>query len=261
MYLFQIRLGLSNYCLELQSGRSDRRPPTLVSSIGGFSESVYKTIRSLHDLLTAIQPLKLDVFEGSSFDETVQAGEGASYRVKKCVHRPSKQVVAIKQVKLPPYSTHLDAFHSRVGCVLRDIEVMSHPPLAECKHILNLLGYGWRLHHESIPFLVTEYASYGTLRQFLRSRQSSLPGFQKLQLCRDVSAGLEELHLAGVVHGDLKLDNILVLPNVETTEEGDRSAEVTALPVVVKLADFGYSLLLQHTDQHVDEQRYNGTEL
>jgi serine/threonine protein kinase len=210
----------------------------------------------LQDLLRVVQPLELNIFEGSNFEEGLQVGEGASYRVRRCVHRRSGQVVAMKQVKLPPKSSDLDAFHTRVACVLRDIEVMNHPPLAKCKHILHMLGYGWRLQHESVPFLVTEYAPYGTLRQYLLQNRSEFCGRHKLQLCRDVSAGLEELHLAGVAHGDLKLDNILVVPG---------EADAIDLPmvnpsIVVKLADFGSSLVLC-SDQNGGEQIYNGTEM
>lgn len=132
---------------------------------------------------------------------------------------------------------------------------MSHPPLAECKHIVDLRGYGWRLGQESVPFLVAEYAQYGTLRQFLLGHQSLLSGSERLQLCKDICNGLEELHLAGVAHGDLKLDNILVFA------DSDAEAQRKKLPVTVNLADFVYSLLLHHDDQNGEEQRYNGTEL
>ncbi|KAJ9143934.1 hypothetical protein NKR19_g6660 [Coniochaeta hoffmannii] len=56
----------------------------------------------------------------------------------------------------------------------------------------------------------------------------------RLEFCRDIAEGLYALHLCGVVHGDVKPENILVFPR-----EGKRDA------FMVKLTDFGHSVLEQ----------------
>jgi serine/threonine protein kinase len=66
-----------------------------------------------------------------------------------------------------------------------------------------------------------EYVAGTTLRPLLRkgARLDLVPGLQiAKQLCR----GLQAVHAAGIVHGDLKPDNIIVMPSG-----------------VVKLMDFG----------------------
>ena len=161
----------------------------------------------------------------------------------------------------------MKAFHSRISCVLKDIEVMHHPPLATHQNVLNLFGYGWNLHEGSIPFLITECAFHGTLREFLRNH--ALHARQRLKLCRDVTSGLLELHLSGIAHGDLKLDNVLVQlvgdgagepvdPNTDTAGEDNG---LHGRNVVAKLADFGHSLLLSPEQYHGGDnnQRYRGT--
>jgi serine/threonine protein kinase len=217
----------------------------LVSSLGGFSNLAGKTIRSLQDLLITIQPLHLALYKPENLPEQCKLGEGASYNVWKCLNRrsPSKDLVAVKKVKLPRGNSDFEAFQSRVACVLKDIEVMNHPPLASCENILSLLGYGWNMAEGSIPFLVTELAPGGTLRQFLLEN-TSLRGLQKIKLCRDVMNGMSELHLAGVIHGDLKLDNILVVAGMQA-----------------KINDFSHSILKSTNQDGVEEGVYRGTEM
>ncbi|KAI9764408.1 MAG: hypothetical protein M1840_008431 [Geoglossum simile] len=232
--------------------RSAKKAQTLVSSLDSFSNRGVQNIRSLHELLQAIQPLLLEYYEGTELSDMSFLGEGASFRVIKCMVGVNKQIVAVKQVKLPSASSDISAFQSRIACVLKDIEVMSHPPLAQCDQILSLFGYGWRLQGGDIPFLVTEYAPYGTIRQYLQ-HNTGLSGMRKWGLCRDVATGLEWLHCSGVVHGDLKLENVLVVPisSGKTVEDSE---------VVAKISDFGCSILLSLAPGS-QQERYLGTAL
>jgi serine/threonine protein kinase len=129
---------------------------------------------------------------------------------------------------------------------------MSHGTLAGHENVLNILGYGWNFRGSgSIPFLVTEFASGGTLRDYLRTYR--LPSRDRLLLCVNVARGLHELHLCGIVHGDLKLDNVLVTPH------GPQDPSASAPSVVAKISDFGHSLLLYEDDEAKDDQKYGGT--
>lgn len=142
--------------------------------------------------------------------DVTKVGEGGSYRVFRCNHR-NKQLVAAKIMKLPLElsAKEKDEFRRRVFCLIKDLEVMHHPPLAKQENILGLLGYGWNLSEESaLPFLVTEYAEQGTLRDFLRTNTTDVGS--RLRLCGNVASGLHAMHLCGVSHGDLKLENVLV---------------------------------------------------
>jgi serine/threonine protein kinase len=132
---------------------------------------------------------------------------------------------------------------------------MSHGPLAGHENVLNILGYGWNFRGSgSIPFLVTEFASSGTLRDYLRSYR--LPSRDRLLMCVNVARGLHELHLCGMAHGDLKLDNVLV---TSRTSAQSGPQELSSQSVVAKISDFGHSLLLYEDDEAKDDQKYGGT--
>ena len=137
-------------------------------------------------------------------------GEGSSYRVYPCNHL-KKQLVAAKIMKIPlqPSREEKENFRGPVCCLIKDLEVMHHPPLANHENILRLLGYRWGLSEDStLPCLVTEYADQGTLREFLRNMIINVA--LRLKFCGYIALGLHAMHLCGVSHGDLKLENVLV---------------------------------------------------
>ncbi|RBR21196.1 hypothetical protein FVER53590_28994 [Fusarium verticillioides] len=150
---------------------SSRPPPrTLVSCSVGFSRPGGGKVRSLQDLLRAIQPLNIRLTAASSLRNPQRAGEGASYTVFRYTDVATNEAVAVKQIKLAQDANNHQAHQDRVECVLKDIEVMCHPPLAQHENILTVLGYGWGLRQgDTIPFIVTDYAAHGTLRDYLQS--------------------------------------------------------------------------------------------
>src|SRR4051812_1553393 len=81
------------------------------------------------------------------------------------------------------------------------------------------------------PILVVELANY-RLDHYLEDKLDygqPVGWIEKAMLCLDVLMGVIGLHNAGVVHGDLKGDNILVFIEASTT-----------IPIA-KINDFGYS--------------------
>ena len=169
-----------------------------------------------------------------------------------CTDRTSGSAVAVKRVKLPSSSANYEAFEHRVTCVLREIEIMHHRPLAKHKNIIQLLGYGWDYEQgDTIPYLVTEFAHDGTLRQYLSDR-GLISLKDRLELCGDVINGLHEIHLCGVCHGDVKLDNILV----SSLYGRGRSDGRTPFPTA-KISDFGHSIVLSSEQASVNQ--YRGT--
>ncbi|KAG4291783.1 hypothetical protein FPRO06_13036 [Fusarium proliferatum] len=223
---------------------SSRPPPrTLVSCSVGFSRPGGAKVRSLQDLLRAIQPLNIRLTAASSLRNPQRAGEGASYTVFRYTDVATNKAVAVKQIKLAQDANNHQAHQDRVECVLKDIEVMCHPPLAQHENILTLLGYGWGLRQgDTIPFIVTDYAACGTLRDYLQSVR--VPMSSKLSLCSQVACGLNRMHWAGVAHGDLKLENVLVFPSHTIEGSGTYETDVTVKPRVYWSADLDDSQTL-----------------
>src|SRR5439155_139386 len=76
------------------------------------------------------------------------------------------------------------------------------------------------------PYLVLAWIDGSPLRQLLAQRRQ-LPLAGALAVARDVAAALAALHQAGVAHGDIRADNILVLAGEPAS--GHPSARLTDL--------------------------------
>ena len=220
-----------------------------MSTVDGLvcTESSDAAVQSLEGVLRMVKRLKLRQCRFSDIEELeLKIGEGETFIVDRC--KLSGRVVAVKHIKLGDYNVDQRAFHRRLQSVVREISIMHHQPLAQHPHILRLLGYGWKLEGSSpLPYIVVEYGIGGDLRSYLKSRpESSLKA--KIFHCGDVACGLMALHQCGIVHGDLKLDNVIVF------ESWDRPSGTIA-----KLCDFGHSILL--AVENPEQLRYVGTTL
>lgn len=90
------------------------------------------------------------------------------------------------------------------------IAAIDHP------NVVKVYDLGWE---GELPYLVIEWVEGETLKEKLR--QGPLPQNQIIDIAKQLLSGLNAVHKAGLVHRDIKPDNILI------TDEG-----------VVKLADF-----------------------
>ncbi|KAG0641021.1 kinase-like domain-containing protein, partial [Tuber brumale] len=117
---------------------------------------------------------------------------------------------------------------------LREIRALTHLPLRSHPNIITLLGVGWEPdlnHHDAAwPLLVLEHSEEGTLRDYQRVKPG-LEFLEKMQLCEDVGRALLAINGSGIVHGDVKTENILVFWSAEKGR------------MVGKVGDFGSSVL------------------
>jgi tRNA A-37 threonylcarbamoyl transferase component Bud32 len=122
--------------------------------------------------------------------------------------------VAIKTVKdldLEPEKKQrfLDRFKNEARAAAR----LSHASIVQVYDVGEDEGLG--------PFLVLEYIRGSSLKQILREAGPLLPA-RLCEVARDLGAGIDVAHAAGIIHRDIKPDNVL------TGEDGR-----------AKLADFG----------------------
>lgn len=140
-------------------------------------------------------------------------GNGQFGRVYCGMHRKTGQLVAIKYLHRHSLSTY--AFLRELHCLLS----LAHPNIVAC-HALEHSDEGRRL--------VLEYCAGGTLRSHMLS---SLSLEDILTLISDVLRGLAHAHQQGVIHCDIKPENILL---------SYRSGCWRA-----KISDFGIAKLIQ----------------
>lgn len=147
----------------------------------------------------------------------------------------------------------------QLKAIVREVQVLLHPPLRAHENILNLLEYGFNTQGGEIdesndeswqqiqPFLVVEYAEEMSLRRFLKDHPILDAGvFRELTL--DMAAALEALHSSEIVHGDFKLDNVLVF------KHSDRG-------FLAKLSDFSHSIPIKSTSEYLGTEKYLPPEL
>ncbi|KAG8940816.1 hypothetical protein FRC03_005093, partial [Tulasnella sp. 419] len=117
--------------------------------------------------------------------------------------------VAVKQLRLIYLLSDSDKElvhqYARVNKRLRR-EARAHV-VQDHPRVVPLIGY--RLgngHHTNPPCLITPWYAGGDLKKYLKAN----PGADKLQLMIQAAEGLAHLHLSGTIHGDVRMENILV---------------------------------------------------
>lgn len=103
--------------------------------------------------------------------------------------------------------------------------------LATLKHP-NIVRFIGACRKPMVWCIVTEYAKGGSVRQFLMKRQNrSVPLKLAVKQALDVARGMAYVHGLGLIHRDLKSDNLLIF--------GDKS---------IKIADFGVARIEVQTE-------------
>jgi serine/threonine protein kinase len=119
----------------------------------------------------------------------------------------------------------------KLEAISLEMRVLAHKPLRTHPNIVDLVSFMWEKHPDELghrwPILVLQDADCGTLSDFSQLDNAPLDSLPvALSIANDIASGLESLHACGVVHGDLKFENILIF------EQPDGS-------VCAKISDFG----------------------
>lgn len=142
-------------------------------------------------------------------------GQGQFGRVFCAIHRQSGHLVALKELERQSFTTH------NFLRELRFLLSLHHPNIVTCQ----ALDYT-----QTGRYLVMDYCEGGTLCNLIESLiQLSL--VQSLKIIADVLAGLEHAHGRGIVHCDIKPENILL------------SSDTTGS--IARISDFGIARLSQ----------------
>lgn len=213
---------------------------------GSNRASTNRLTSSLQQLLIILansQLANLSTANGLHPTTGAYLGRGATYTVERR-EATGKKVVAIKHIRQDedkrfPGSSESVISRHRLQSVLLEVRVLLHPFLRRQRNIIRLLAHGWD--EEILPFLVIEFADLGTANTYLQNGERSWNNMARLVV--DVASGLVVLHDCGIVHGDVKLENILMF-----SEAGGG--------FVAKLSDFGFCGV-----EVLGEYQYLGTRL
>ena len=152
-------------------------------------------------------------------------GKGAFGKVNLAIHRLTVKFVALKSI-----SKQMMSDESSLKKVRQEYNILKrarHP---------NIVRLYESFDTESHIVYVMEVCGGGDLLTFVRRRRKLKEDLAKY-LFGQIIKGLQYVHSKGVLHRDIKLDNILL------TSEGD-----------VKICDFGVSKLIQNKSQTQTEQ-------
>lgn len=134
-------------------------------------------------------------------------GQGQFGRVYCAIHRRTGHLVALKELNKDRFPTN------KFLRELRFLLSLQHPNIVNC-HALE--------HTRTGRYLVMDYCEGGTLRSLMEEDMRLHPA-QGLKLIADVLSGLDHAHHRGIVHCDIKPENILltVQPNGWTARISD----------------------------------------
>jgi serine/threonine protein kinase len=130
-------------------------------------------------------------------------GEGGMGQVFAAIHLPSGHRVAIKILR--------GRFLRDRGIIDRFLREAQAVTMCAHPHVVQLLDTGYA--EDGLPFMVLTYLEGETLVDLLY-RKGRFKELEAVQLLTPIIAALEATHRAGVVHRDLKPDNIYLARNL-----------------------------------------------
>lgn len=209
-------------------GKMDRaslRPP----AIGGTKGRAIQQAKDM-ELLVA-ERAKRSGDEPPPYDFYELIGKGAYGRVFKGKSRLTGGMVAIKIIDIDKVD-YEEMTTKNLSETLKEIDILQQLRDSKARPYVNIIEEARPVHNEL--WIVSEYASGGSVNTLMKPTMTSKdpgPGLAEkfiVPIARELALGLKYIHEAGVLHRDLKANNVLIL------EDGR-----------VQLCDFGVSGTLE----------------
>jgi serine/threonine protein kinase len=141
------------------------------------------------------KPVLQTVGDYDLLEKVAEGGMGSVYKARQ---RSTSQIVAIKIV--PPHVANSAVLVKRFEQEFRAASKLDHP------NIVRALDYG---SSPTGPYLVMEFVDGESLGQRLE-REGKLPESEAIRLIAQVAQALYRAHKQGIIHRDIKPDNILL---------------------------------------------------
>lgn len=160
-------------------------------------------------------------------------GGWTTTKISPAPKRPEFVVYKVARIAFDVNGEPLSEYRRALQSVLTEYHALIYPPLYKHENIIKFLGFAWGSNPFSppqrLPAIIVEYADHGTLADlFQKDKDTSLD--MRQHLCLDVARGVDALHRASLIHGDIKAENVLVCTH-------------KVRQYVAKIADFGYSVV------------------
>jgi serine/threonine protein kinase len=169
---------------------------------------------------------------GHRYLVTERIGAGGIGEVYKAQDVRLQRVVAVKVLR-----AHLAGDPDAVARVIREAANGSR---IRNQYVVDISDYGET--DEGRPYLAMEFVPGESLRAII-ARDGRLEPHRVVSLLRQIAGGLDAAHRLGIVHRDMKPDNVLVYT-------GEGGAEL------VKVVDFGISRAIRDESQHLTKSGF-----
>jgi serine/threonine protein kinase len=153
---------------------------------------------------------------------------------------PSHVVYKVARVAFTDTGQPTAETRQAMKAAMMEMFALVHPPLLKHSNIVDFLGLAWGSNFydpsHRLPVLVVEYADHGNLAQLQESK--NLEPQTRSSLALDIGEGIKILHRCGIIHGDVKSENVLIFAHPDKK-------------YLAKVADFGFSLVGEAADAEV----------
>lgn len=161
-----------------------------------------------------------------TYDIEKDLGEGKFGLVKLGIHKKTGEKVAIKIIKK-------DSMDQKdLELVRSEIDIMK---LCRHKNVVRLLDH---FENSEFIFIIMEYLAGGDLGNYCKKKKYSLTEEEVCTIIYQITVAIDYLHKYGVVHRDLKPDNIML------SQPNDISS--------IKIMDFGLSKIMGPQEKVAD---------